>query len=233
MLQSANLADYKVFFENSKEFHTLKREIWGTDNYFLDIDSFDNLEKPIIVDFGAYIGLSTLYFHYNYPNAEIYVFEPNPYAFEILMKNIKFNQLENVKAFNIAVGVEAGLKSFYLDNSDKRWFSTAGFRQGAWNGKQSSKSIEVEVSDFSKVLTEVLEGSGTKTLDLMKMDIEGSEKVILKNHSRELINVRNLIVEWHGDFNEVRMASFLRKGKHVIDRVVEEDGLFLIYSSKR
>ncbi len=232
MLQSANLADYKIFFENSKEFHTLKREIWGTDDYFIDIDKFNNPDSPVIVDLGAYIGLSSLYFDYNYSDALIYVFEPNPFAYEILMRNIKSNQLKNIKAFNLAIGAEEGVKNFFVDKTNNKWFSTGSFSQGAWNGKQDSKKIKVEVFKFSEVLGDILENSGAEIIDLMKMDIEGAEKWILKNYSAEFSKVKNLIVEWHGDLDEDKVAQYLKKGGHSIEKVVEDEGLFLIYSLK-
>jgi hypothetical protein len=69
--------------------HTLIEQ-FGNNEYFFA----PTRPNPVIVDAGANIGDSLLYFAYRYPSASVYCFEPNAEAFSLLEKNIKNNQSE-------------------------------------------------------------------------------------------------------------------------------------------
>lgn len=62
-----------------------------------------NNEKPVILDFGANIGLSVYFFEQNYPKAEIYAYEADPNIFEYLKANVSKFQNTNIHLFNQAV----------------------------------------------------------------------------------------------------------------------------------
>jgi hypothetical protein len=74
-MNTTNIGKYKIKYNNPKEFHILRSEIFGHECYSLNIK---NKENPYIIDAGSYIGLSVIYFKNIYPNAEILAFEPNP-----------------------------------------------------------------------------------------------------------------------------------------------------------
>ena len=63
-MESTKLGKYKIVYTNSKEYHTLKREIWGEDIYSFNSEK----DSPLIIDIGAHIGISVLYFKSIYPN---------------------------------------------------------------------------------------------------------------------------------------------------------------------
>src|SRR5438105_2732424 len=48
-------------------------------------------QSPLILDCGANIGLSTLYFKRAFPNARIIAFEPDPRVYEALVHNVHGN----------------------------------------------------------------------------------------------------------------------------------------------
>jgi FkbM family methyltransferase len=85
-----------------------------------------NETSPLIIDCGANIGLSTIYFKREYPNARIIAFEPDPKIFETLSYNIAAFDLKDVELMNLALwnteeevlfhseGADAG--RFYRDN---------------------------------------------------------------------------------------------------------------------
>lgn len=60
-------------------------------------------EKPVILDFGANIGLSVYFFEQNYPEAEIYAYEADPNIFEYLKANVSKFTNANIHLFNQAV----------------------------------------------------------------------------------------------------------------------------------
>ena len=66
-MQSARLRKFQVWYENSKEYDSLKREIFGEDIYYVELKN----KSPLIIDVGAHIGLSTLYYKMLFPKPKI------------------------------------------------------------------------------------------------------------------------------------------------------------------
>jgi FkbM family methyltransferase len=184
-MQETKLGKYSVIYSNSTEYHSLKREIWGQDIYHFESDN----EEPFIVDIGAHIGISILYFKSIYPKSRILAFEPNPVTFEILKQNIFNNGLEDITVVNKAVWIQNGKKEFYIDSSEDQWHSNSSFLEKSWSGKEETKKITVETTR----LDEYIDGD----IDLLKMDTEGMEYPILNAHKKVLSKVKNIVLEYH------------------------------------
>jgi FkbM family methyltransferase len=188
------IGKYSITYFNKKELKILKNEIFKEEIYSIDLtkNKEGNTSKPInIIDAGAYIGLSTLYFKQKFPKSNIVCFEPNPNIFPLLEENIFCNNLKNVKAFNIALGKNYSERNLYIDSSGHGAFSTASFRKDAWNGKQKSISIDIKTEPLSKYIE--------KRVDILKLDIEGCELEVLRelDESNSFANIQNLLVEYH------------------------------------
>lgn len=183
--QSAKVNNYVVNFQTSDEFHHLKREIFTHNSYFFET----NNPSPLIIDAGAHIGLSTLYFKYLYPNAQIIAIEPNPDVFELLELNIFENQLEDVQTVNAALWQNNTTLPFFIDKSTNNWFSTASYLEGAWTGDQESEQIKVPTITLGELVT--------RPIDLLKMDIEGAETTVLQASSDALAFIKHMIIEFH------------------------------------
>ncbi|PIR63975.1 MAG: hypothetical protein CO156_01250 [Candidatus Pacebacteria bacterium CG_4_9_14_3_um_filter_40_12] len=184
-MQSAKLKNFTVHYHNSEEYHLLKREIFSHDEYYFETDN----PAPVIIDAGAHIGLSTLYFKSLYPNAKIIAIEPNPQLFEILEKNIWENQLQDVTAVNGALDAERGRTELFVDSTKNEWWSTGSFTKGAWTKQQESEPIEVETWPLSEFITQ--------PIDLLKMDIEGAEQAVLEGSEEALSQVKQIVMEYH------------------------------------
>src|SRR6478609_5383363 len=119
-------------------------------------------QKPFIVDCGANIGISVLFFKQLYPDCTIWAFEPNPNSFHLLEKNVLQNRLQNVKLFNCALSSENGQVKFFVPvkKSSLNGSSRAGL-------DESYEAIveSIKLSDFIKDIKS----------DFIKMDIEGDE----------------------------------------------------------
>ena len=79
---SQNIFDFKV---TAYDYHTLNylfKEIFLSNEYYFDTSKSD----PKIIDCGANIGMSILFFKKLYPTSSIIAFEPNPYAFQSIRK---------------------------------------------------------------------------------------------------------------------------------------------------
>lgn len=66
MLQK-NLRDVTFFYTNENEFKKLYEEIFKTHMYYVELDTM----SPRILDCGGHIGLATMYFKTQYPDAKI------------------------------------------------------------------------------------------------------------------------------------------------------------------
>ncbi len=135
--------------------------------------------NPVILDAGGYIGLSAIYLKNKYPDSEITVFEPDPEVFRILRKNIRINELQDVKLINSGLAKENCVAYFYPDGSDG----------GNMVSRKGDKKIEVKIVRLSSFIT--------KNTDLLKMNIEGMEGEVFREIESKLHMIREIIFEHH------------------------------------
>jgi len=137
-------------------------------------------ESPVIIDCGSNIGLSIFYFKKLYPNSKIIGIEADPLIFDILSKNTsKFNS-KQITLLNRAISNHSGE---FLD-----------FMQ---EGADGGRSVELMPNlSTIKVETIKLDDIITGPIDMLKIDIEGSETTALLNCTK-LSLVSNLFIEYH------------------------------------
>lgn len=181
----AKLGSFTISFHNSEEYHHLKQEIFTQDGYYFETDN----PSPVIIDAGAHIGLATLYFKKLYPAAHITAIEPHPENFTLLEKNVFENQLADVQLVQAALNTSPGHTTLYADRSNQRWFSTAGFIEGAWNRQQKSEALTVPTLPLSDFLQQ--------PIDFLKLDIEGAELAVLTAAGNNLTKVKHMMIEFH------------------------------------
>ena len=137
-------------------------------------------EDPLILDCGANIGLSTIYFKQLYPKAKIIAFEADPNMMKLCSSNINSFGLTGINLVQAAVWNTDGHMTF-LPND------TLG---GKLNEDiKSSEAIEVKTVRLKSYLKEYV--------DFLKMDIEGAEVDVLLDVKDDLKNVGALFVEYH------------------------------------
>ena len=150
---------------------------------------FEILSPPrIIVDAGAHIGLASVYFANRYPAARIIAIEPEKDNFELLKKN--------VAPYRTITPVHAGLWS---DNHDISLFDPSG---GSWGFATSENTDSASIGRFCHTVSGItverlMEDFKIDRIDILKMDIEGTEKELFNDSSSWLANVDALIIELH------------------------------------
>ena len=162
----------------------------------------DWLGKNVIVDVGANVGFATLYFLKQMPNATIYCIEPDPDNFPFLQKNLKA-ELESGKVKIILAGL-----------SDRDGFMSLERNVLKYN----SRLVENASENLVEVITYSVESFFKKfvdgKIDLLKMDIEGTEERIFENDISWLSNVEELLIEFHSEeikklcFEKLRSKNF-------------------------
>jgi len=210
------------YFINQEEFERLWKNIFKKEEYKIDLNNF----KPLIFDIGAHIGLATLYFKSKYPQAEIIAFEPNPQTAKIFRLNIKANHLKKVKVIEAAVWNKKGHKSLYVDKISKNpWTWGDSLVENIWGNKIPPQSILVKTLRLSSFLT--------KPVDLLKLDVEGTEYAIIKESAKKLNLVKNIILEYHktpktNPENQLKPILKILKEANFKFTFLEKDNVILI-----
>jgi FkbM family methyltransferase len=143
----------------------------------------------VVVDVGAYIGYYTvLASRLVGASGRIYAFEPNPLAVEYLKRNIEGNSCRNVVAIAMAVLDKSERAHLVSDPAGPESFIV----RADTTGVQSLDVPTVSLDEFA-------EGEGWPAIDLVKMDIEGSEVPALRGMRRlsDRSSKLQLIVEYN------------------------------------
>ena len=184
-----------LHFTDVASFCYSKKEIFEDQIYAFPSSS----KSPRIIDCGANIGLSTIFFALKYPHAEIISFEPDPTTFEILQLNINQINNSNIQLIHKAAWIAEDRILFNPDGADGGKISHCK--------NENANSVEVDATDLSIFLKE--------PVDMLKMDIEGSEKTVIPHCNDLLRNVKNLFIEYHGSYKDhdslLNILNILRK----------------------
>jgi FkbM family methyltransferase len=148
-----------------------------------------NRQPEFIIDAGANIGLASIYFANQYPNARILAIEPEKENFEILVKNTE--PYPNIHPVLSALwGEEAEIE--VVDRGLGNW----GFMTEAPSDDQTLAG-----SCYQKVqamtVDMIRERYGVQNISILKLDIEGAELEVFRNSSFWIDRVDSLIIELH------------------------------------
>ena len=108
---SLNLFGRTFKYQLGKAFYRTYKELFEKKIY--DFDATSN--SPLIIDCGANIGLSLLFFSKRYPTARIIAFEPDVTILPYLRANIASQLLDNVVLHEKAVWTEETTLEFFTD----------------------------------------------------------------------------------------------------------------------
>jgi len=142
----------------------------------------------VIMDIGGNVGLTTVYFSHNFPDAQIHVFEPVPANFELLKKNSEF--LPAVTTYPVALGSEDTSASIHacLEEGNEGGYTLFGV------DSDPGEKQTINIRNAASVMNEI----GLTKVDLIKIDTEGAEYEILTAMDPEILkNVRWIIGELH------------------------------------
>jgi len=159
-------------------------EVLGREAYALDPGLFDATAPLVIIDAGANIGLSAIYFASRFPNARIFAIEPNPANFALLKANTA--REPRIEAIQACVTPLPKQRVF---------IETSG---PAWGFKTNTAQRGVEVRGLS--IAELMEDHALAGVDLLKIDIEGAEREVFAEGAF-LAHVEAIVAELHGGYD--------------------------------
>ena len=138
-------------------------------------------KKPLIVDCGANIGASVLWFTARYPEAHIVAFEPSPVNFALLRNNCS--------------GYDIDLRQAGIGPVDSNaWMSDPDGGMGC-RTNDSHDGIGIEIISLETLLS-TKPASGYSPF-LLKVDIEGAEKSLFTGPASVLDKFPLIIMEPH------------------------------------
>jgi len=196
-----NHGDYKypMYIRNDTSDVYVYKSIIEKNNYAFSC----KIEPKFIVDAGANIGMSAIYFANKYKYAKIIAIEPEEENFELLKNNTeKYPNIIVIRAALWNVSGEIGIFDTGLDN----W----GFMTGT-----SDLKIEANKKHFTNAVTvdEIMKKYNFATIDVLKIDIEGAEKEVFDSSKNWIDKVNLIIIELHERMKKGCNASFYKNIK--------------------
>ncbi len=147
-------------------------------------------DPGLIIDCGANVGYSALYFLQRYPNAHLIAVEPDPGNYAVLECNLAPYR-DRVRL------IRAGIWS----HSTQLRMNETPYLDGREWARQVRECFSGENGDIPAVdLGSLLSESGFKTISILKIDIERAEaEVFARNYEQWVGKVDNMAIEIHDD----------------------------------
>ena len=167
-----NFPDNKLYV-NTRETGLVPLILNGTYEGY-ETELFKNLvhEGTILIDIGANIGYYTLIGANIIKKGSVYSFEPVPDNYDLLLKNIEINNLNNVTAVQKAVSNKIGKVKIFLDE----------FSFGTHSLAQNNVPDKINFTEVNTTTLDSFFDDKFSELDkiLVKMDTQGAEGLIVK-----------------------------------------------------
>jgi FkbM family methyltransferase len=175
------------------------------------VNLIEKLLKPgmVFFDIGANIGQYSLVASDRIgPSGEVHSFEPDPVTFEWLSRNARLNNLSRIYLNQVALFNEAGPRQLYLATP-----RDTGSNSFAIPWTFSGRTCDVACTTLEEYVRE----KNITRVDVMKIDVEGSELFVLKggstilDHHTKPILVIEFEEEMQGKFGTscAKLAEFL------------------------
>lgn len=133
---------------------------------------------------------------------KVYGFDPTP-------KSINWCRNQNLPAnfffFNFGIAEKSGDVDFYLPNKNEHVSGSATIH--------SNVSIEKKCKVMMKSLNEITKDLNHKKIDVLKLDIEGSEYDVIKTIPFDDIIINQILIEFH--------ERFFKDGKQKTQKVID------------
>jgi FkbM family methyltransferase len=167
---------------NTTDLETLLQMFWNRE-YEFELAA----EPATIVDAGANVGYASVYFASRFPRAKILAIEPEAANFAQLQKNVAGNR-------NI-VPIQAAL----WNEDTSLTLVDAG--AGSWGFRVSSQeSSESRAGVRAVAVPTLMSEHEMDTIDILKLDVEGSEKEIFESSADWINSVGVIVAELHDKY---------------------------------
>lgn len=168
---------------------------------------FKSLKNGIVFSFGIGEDIS---FDENliklFKRIKIYGFDPTPKSQRWVAENC--NDIKNIKFFAYGISVQNGMQNFYLPNNPK--FVSGSLAKNTNTGR---KIIQLPFKNMKSIMEEL----GVKRVDILKLDIEGSELDVIPDILKSGLKFTQLCIEIHYRFWEKQKYYKLYKLRKLLN----------------
>jgi len=166
-------------YVDSSSYFFLHEEIFKEEVYAFNTAN----PSPRIIDGGANIGLSVVYFKRRFPSSRITAFEADPVVAQVLKRNLQAHELGDVEVRAEALWSHDGELAFESEGADGGRLTSA-----------NDKTVKIPAVALSHFLDE--------PVDFLKLDIEGAEFDTLQSCHGQLGLVDKAFIEYHSRVDE-------------------------------
>lgn len=201
--------DFIARLKGASDYDVL-RQVIVLEEYKIPLSFLQNgvFEKKCIIDAGANIGATSMFFKVKFPEVNIFCIEPDAQNFSLLENNLKrFVENGSARLYN------SGLTG--IPGQNLMVHSNFG------DGRDWAKAIEVinEDSNLKSItIDQIVESNSINVIDLLKIDIEGGEIFLLaEDTDLEFLKItRCIAIEIHFDTNFRKRINDLLISKNFI-----------------
>ena len=180
--------------------------------------------KPgdVFLDLGANIGYFSLLVASNSPSAKVISFEPVAGLFQNMNDNISLNNIKNISTINVAVGEINEEKELFVSAPDNLGMSS--FHQPENFSGKTERVRVVTIDDW-------FETSGLPGIDIIKLDIEGSELAALKGMKEVLQEQKPFLIV---EINPGTLSMFNLRPSDIYDHLkqLHFEGFLILENTK-
>ncbi len=141
-------------------------------------------EPLFIIDAGANVGFTAVYFANKFPKARIIAIEPEESNFKLLQKNTE--AYPNVRC------IKAGLW-----NSDTKLRITNLEKNSKWGFQVEETTEDGPATCDAVSINLLMKEEGKEEIDIAKIDIEGAEKELFAKNYQWLSKTNLMVIEFH------------------------------------
>ncbi len=183
-----------VRFEVPDSLYQVFKEIFMADVYEIDTLASHLPAAPVVIDIGANAGFFDIQLLSKVEKATIYAYEPMPANVKALRQTLEQNPRlkQSMNVFQMAVTGQALDKlDLYAEAEENNQVVASVF--SGFNGNNTQKITVPCIT-----LTDIIRQNDLQSIDLLKLDCEGSEYDILYHTEPELIKrISRMVIEVH------------------------------------
>jgi FkbM family methyltransferase len=183
-----------IFLRNNTSDFLAFNQVFIDEEYLIPF----NFDPEIIIDLGANVGYAAIYFKRYFPNAKVVCIEPDNSNFVLLESNLK--NYNNVYFLKGAVW-----------NSETAKLHLKDYGIGKWAFMVEETSMESDNLVKAYTLETIMKQFCLNRIDILKIDIEGSEKELFEsNFEYWLLKTKVIIIELHDRMRKGCSKSFFK-----------------------
>ncbi len=180
-------------------------------------------QGDIVVDIGAHVGSFSL-FASLMGALQVYAYEPDKSTFEMLTKNIRNNNICNVKINNYAITDKTGTIKLYSSKNN-----------GGSSIYKTDNSASLNFVNSLR-LADIFRINNLDKIDFLKVDCEGGEGLIINSTNKQVLShINKISLEYHNNVSiltSMQIIKILKENGFKVETLPTNRMIGYIYATK-